>query len=133
MGTRSITCVLDEDGNKIIEMYKQLDGYPSGLGIELQEFLKDGVITNGISLGENRKTFNGMGCLAAQLVEHFKDGVGGVYLHAPTRNFKNKKKYSDIYWADYYYEISKQSDKIQLKCWNTYTNQEEEITEFEDG
>ena len=25
---------------------------------------------------------NGMGCLAAQMIAHFKDGVGGFYIHS---------------------------------------------------
>ena len=32
MGTRSLTFVYDEYGEKIINMYRQYDGYPSGHG-----------------------------------------------------------------------------------------------------
>ena len=39
-------------------------------------------ITNGIAMNETRRTANGMGCLAAQLVSHFKQSVGGFYIHS---------------------------------------------------
>jgi hypothetical protein len=62
-------------------MYRQYDGYPEGHGVDLAEFLDDFNVVNG--LGANtypKKTANGCGCLAAQLVQHFKDGPGGIYL-----------------------------------------------------
>lgn len=83
MGTRSLTRVKDESGNILLTMYRQFDGYvEGGHGDELIGFLSGMVITNGISLGKDRpkKSANGMGCLAAQLVSHFKEGVGGVYI-----------------------------------------------------
>jgi hypothetical protein len=63
-------------------MYRQMDGYPEGHGVELVAFLKGMVVTNGINLGNQpEKSANGMECLAAQLVAHFKTGVGGFYLY----------------------------------------------------
>ena len=126
MGTRSITVVKDKNGNKIIEMYKQFDGYPEGLGKELKEFIASGTMVNGIPCSKDKevKFFNGIECFTAQLVAYFKDGPGNIYLHAPTTDYKNKKRYYDIYNAEYYYEIG--SD-LNLYCWNTYTNTEEII------
>lgn len=81
MGTRSLTFVIGEGGEKIVNMYRQMDGYPSGHGQDLYDFLKDIVMVNGICFSErNKKIANGAGCLAAQLVAHFKDGPGGIYL-----------------------------------------------------
>ena len=91
MGTRSLTIVYDNYTDKegkmiqrpVLNLYRQYDGYPSGHGAELAEFLGQfAAITNGIAVGETRKTANGMGCLAAQLVAHFKTSVGGVYIHS---------------------------------------------------
>jgi len=63
-------------------MYMQYDGYPSGVGKDLADFLNSfDAITNGIRVGEERKTANGMGCLAAQMVSHFKTETGGTYLY----------------------------------------------------
>jgi hypothetical protein len=84
MGTRSLTFVHDESGEKIINMYRQYDGYPSGHGAELAEFLSGGKIVNGLQFGEEGKFFNGMGDLAAQLVVNFKQESGGFYLYPVT-------------------------------------------------
>lgn len=80
MGTRSLTFVYDGE-TPIINMYRQFDGYPSGHGVELAEFLKSGKMTNGIPVGSTQHFFNGMGCLAAQLVANFKRDAGGFYLY----------------------------------------------------
>jgi hypothetical protein len=82
MGTRCLTIVYDH-GKPIVNLYRQYDGYPSGHGAELAEFLGQFVaVTNGIAMNEKRRTANGMGCLAAQLVSHFKQSVGGFYIHS---------------------------------------------------
>ena len=81
MGTRALTFVYDGD-KPIVNLYRQYDGYPTGHGAELAQFLSEFHITNGISSGETRRTANGMGCLAAQVVAHFKDSVGGFYIHS---------------------------------------------------
>jgi hypothetical protein len=79
MGTRSLTKVYDE-GEIVLVMYRQMDGYPSGHGAELARFLDGLTIVNGIGINTPAKAANGMGCLAAQIVAHFKDGIGGIYL-----------------------------------------------------
>lgn len=81
MGTRSLTVVKDE-GLEIITLYRQYDGYPSGHGEELVEFLKPFSIVNGLS-GKREKVANGMGCLAAQIVAHLKTEPGGIYIYPP--------------------------------------------------
>ena len=82
MGTRSLTYVYSED-TPLINMYRQYDGYPTGHGAELAEFLSGFEIVNGY--GEVKpKLANGMGCLAAQLIANFKKSVGGFYIYAVT-------------------------------------------------
>ena len=63
MGTRSLTHFIErhteqpKDKRKkaivkdteIVVMYRQYDGYPSGHGIDLSEFLSKGRLVNGIS------------------------------------------------------------------------------------
>lgn len=87
MGTRSLTIFTEHShlGNReIVVMYRQMDGYPSGHGIELASFLSPFVIVNGFTYGDTRTIANGMGCLAAQTIAQFKleSGVGSIYLHA---------------------------------------------------
>jgi len=82
MGTRSNTIIYDDDV-QILNLYRQHDGYLSGHGIELLEFLEPMTIVNGFSIGEPNQA-NGAGCLAAQMIAHFKVGVGGFYIMPPT-------------------------------------------------
>ena len=122
MGTRSLTHFIErrteESKDKrrkprvvdteIVVMYRQYDGYPSGHGIELAEFIAKGKLVNGIGLDE-KLVFNGMGCLSAQVVANFKSGPGGIYLHkAGTKDC----------WQDYdYYVIGDvETKEITLKC-----------------
>ena len=95
MGTRSLTRVIDRQeglsfakghlaknvGKSYVNMYKQFDGYIEGMGVNLAEFLLPFTIVNGLTLDEERKIANGGGCLAAQIVAHFKEAAGGIYLH----------------------------------------------------
>lgn len=98
MGTRSLTHFVDDCGQKICTMYRQMDGYLEGHGQDLAKYLKDFVIVSGYNCGDERKIANGMGDLACQVVCHFKKAlggngfngkkmktlVGGVYLEPPT-------------------------------------------------
>ena len=83
MGTRSLTFVYDGE-TPIINMYRQYDGYPTGHGAELAEFLTPFTLVNGLGRNDDRKIANGMGCLAAQLIAHFKQTPGGFYIHPVT-------------------------------------------------
>ena len=60
-------------------MYRQCDGYPSGHGQELADFLQTGKLVNGIG-SEPDFVFNGMGCLDASMVGFFKKEAGSFYL-----------------------------------------------------
>ena len=117
MGTRSLTTFIDKwteektskvKKTKIVTMYRQFDGYPTGHGLELAEFLASGKMVNGIGM-EDQRVFNGMGCLAAQCVKDFKDGAGGIYLHrGGTINC----------WEDYRYEViyDHNTKKLTMRC-----------------
>lgn len=92
MGTRSLTYVYTEGREfngkiyaprPIMCMYRQFDGYPEGHGADLAEFLDGFRIVNGLGLDVPTKTANGMGCLAAQMVAHFKTEAGYFYLEVP--------------------------------------------------
>ena len=80
MGTRSLTFVYEND-RPIMNMYRQFDGYPSGHGLELAEFLNGKTLVNGYSDPKSTVEANGMGCLAAQMIANFKKSVGGFYIH----------------------------------------------------
>ena len=95
MGTRSLTFVYEEN-KPILNMYRQFDGYPSGHGQELAEFLLSGEMVNGIPVGVDKLFFNGMGCFAAQLIVNFKKSAGGFYIYPIESN---------SCWQEYEYHI----------------------------
>lgn len=99
MGTRSITRIYpgtpDEKSKAVVQMYRQMDGYPSGHGAELAEFLEGMTIINGITDYNAKKVANGAGCLAAQMVAHFKTELGSIYLEPVGPNE----------WVDYEYHV----------------------------
>ena len=120
MGTRSLTRVIeswkDEKTNKvkkekIVCMYRQYDGYPSGMGADLVEFLSGSKVVNGLGIDDmnSKRVFNGAGCLAAQLVAHFKEGAGGFYLYNP-----NVKDCGQNY--EYEIEVNWESKEVTLRC-----------------
>ena len=112
MGTRSLTFVYDEQGNKIINLYRQYDGYPTGHGQELAEFLN------------NQKMYNGAGDLAALLVAHFKKEPMNFYLH-PTD--------VEDCGQDYEYHIYSSGINISIKImncgWNVFGETQDDTYE----
>lgn len=80
MGTRSTTTIFDENNEPLLCFYRQMDGYYEGHGAELAEFLSEMRVVNGFGCGTPAKAANGMGCLAASLLAHFKTGIGGIYV-----------------------------------------------------
>ena len=108
MGTRSNTIFID--GNRrILNMYRQYDGYPSGHGRELALCLAGFTLVNGF--GEaNQTTANGLGCLAAFVVSRFKTKTGGIYLN-PMNDGGND--------FAYIVKLTKKGLKITVREWET--------------
>ena len=108
MGTRSTTRVVCGNITRV-NMYRPFDGYISGHGRELAAFLNTQRMTYGIlfreSAGEGKVWSNGPGCLAAQLVAHFKKEPGGIYIAEPSC------------WEEYNYtvEVGEYTNAIRVK------------------
>ena len=127
MGTRSLTTFIDDfSGDEIVVMYRQMDGYPSGHGKELVKFLDGIQIVNGINMNEKRKIANGVSCLAAQTVAHFKEGAGNIYLHS-----SGVRDYGEEYvYTIYLYnetkkldnEVEKTNNTLKVKVYKVYDN-----------
>jgi len=111
MGTRSITIVKDEDNKTILTMYRQYDGNISHHGHDLGSFLKNKIVINGFNNPQSKTEFNGMGCLAAQLVANFKTGIGKFYL-IPS-NYKDCGE-------EYIYTITYKNNQINIKCFDVW-------------
>ena len=116
MGTRSLTFVYEKYGQiqkPVCNMYRQFDGYPTGHGAELAEFLNGGKLVNGLGVDRDKLQFNGMGCLAASMVSHFKKEPGGFYIH-PT----------DVRdcGQDYEYHVSEKKNGLYVEVYNCGCN-----------
>lgn len=117
MGTRSLTDIIvveDSENGKtkkqtLLTMYRQMDGYPSGMGLDLARFLLSGTLVNGFRLDAEERQFNGAGCLAAQLVAELKTGTGGLYIVAP------KERSSFVSYL-YQVHINEDAKTIKLRC-----------------
>lgn len=88
MGTRA-TIHIYEGKKHIVSIYRQMDGYPSGIGLEIVNHLRTSRLVNGYGNGDSApNVFNGMQCLAAYLIGVLKlfpygqhrDAIGNVYL-----------------------------------------------------
>ena len=103
MGTRSLTYLYDENAEKpFMCMYRQFDGYPEGgHGQELGEFLAPFTVVNGFTTDHKAGSHaNGMGCLAAQMVAHFKQAIGNHYLVDPDTQQDSWQEYEYHVFAD---------------------------------
>ena len=107
MATRALINFVDrEDGvyfsehpgvdKRHVQKYNHYDGYPSGLGVTLADYLQDITVVNGLQSGQG-KVANGIGCLAAQVVSYLKDEPGYVYLYKPGE--KNWEDYEYFIWC----------------------------------
>ena len=128
MGTRSLTRVIPrqkglsyDEGHKHVDkssinMYRQYDGYPQGHGLELAEFLSDFTVVNGLGADSYRgKIANGSSCLAAQLVQHFKDGPGNVYLETLD---------DGDHWEEYIYTLfPKEGEPTFISIYDVYAKE----------
>lgn len=113
MGTRSLTRVIDDySDDPIVCIYRQFDGYPGGMGLDLAEFLDGMSIVNGIGRDTPERAANGMGCLAAQLVKHLKDDIGNVYLYPTDAAGLGEEYVYTIYLDD--------DGVLKLRCEDVY-------------
>lgn len=104
MGTRARVNVYDRN-EILVSIYRQYDGYPSGLGQEIAEFVSGKTLVNGIG-ADRDAVANGMGCLAAQLIAHLKKGAGNVYIRDTS---------PESHGEEYVYTLYDRSGKVYLR------------------
>ena len=95
MGTRATITINDEGGKPLLRLYKQFDGYiEGGLGEALVDFMKDRYVVNGYTISdEQNRAFAGMGCLGAQVVTHFKEKIGNLYIQSLDEDYEGAYNY----------------------------------------
>jgi len=126
MGTRSLTYVYTETYKRtkpkpIVCMYRQYDGYLSGHGLELAEFLEPITLVNGLGQSKQRVA-NGMGCLAAQMIDYFKIEAGQIYLYRPLLNQE--------YGQEYEYHIFQDKVKVFTREEDIFSGTWKEFLDF---
>lgn len=90
-------------------LYRQYDGYPSGHGQELADFLNGKRLVNGYGDPSSKTEANGVGCLAALLVAHLKkDQIGDIYITSQTDS------------QEYNYTVYKGENGLRIKCESGY-------------
>lgn len=102
MGTRSHTNFIEVTANGsdlICSVYQQYDGYLSYVGKNIADFLAGKEIVNGYNSLDATKA-NGIGCLAAQFIAKFKDGIGNLYIIKP-----QESNMVITGWIEYIYNI----------------------------
>lgn len=79
MGTRSLTKIFDEE-QELVCIYRQYDGSPEGMGLDLINFIASGELVSGYT--KDTGQFNTIRCFAAQLIGHLKNGkTGNIYIY----------------------------------------------------
>lgn len=108
MGTNHLTLFNNSDGEEICVMYGVQDGRPRCYGLELAKFIKDIKLVNGIDIVDGGVA-NGIECLVAQVIKHFKSGPGDFYIFpAGKRNM----------FKEYIYTVSENVKKktFDIEC-----------------
>jgi len=112
MGTRSQTYIHDGDFSSapFVCIYRQMDGYPTGMGDDIVSALGSRKLVNGYL--DTATEVNGMHCAAALLVSHLKgDECGSIYLYSPDYERSG---------CDYYYDLAAVDGVIHLRCTGGY-------------
>jgi hypothetical protein len=105
MGTRARINIVD-DGEIICSIYRQYDGYPEGLGKDIARFVGGITVVNGYGSNPVAQA-NGMGCLAAQLIGHLKQGkIGNVYMRDTS---------PESHGEEYCYTLSESNGRVMLR------------------
>ena len=126
MGTRCLTYVYDGK-TPIMCMYRQFDGYLSGHGQELANFLNELTIGNGIPGKSELFTYaNGMGDLAAQMIVWFKKTPGGFYIHPIELNqdclqdFEYHVYENKVVVVSHFFDDENPTEQIFNGSWNEF-------------
>mgnify|MGYP000852469892 FL=1 len=108
MGTRSVTYIYEMPslGGKVIcAFFRHWDGYPSGHGVDLVNWLEDKSLVNGYTLGTPMTAYNRAGTMAVKLMNHIQDISGCEVIPTDTKEWTHGEEY--IYYVTYAEAASK--------------------------
>lgn len=113
MGTRSLTHIktAGKTSPTLTTLYRQYDGYLEGMGVDLAKFITSKKLVNGYQ--DKDTQFNGVGCMAAQLIGHLKGGeAGGLYVY-PVDSKDCDEEYTYTIWEE--------NGEFYLECEGVYS------------
>lgn len=120
MSTRATVTFVD-CGVELVKLYNHWDGYPSGLGNDIAEWLGHMRIGNGISLGDNTNFANGTGCLVAQFIRDFKTEAGNLYIIPMEAGGEEWNYRIEIDYDDRETKSCNEVTKIKVTTWDNET------------
>jgi hypothetical protein len=104
MGTHATAKLTDSAGNIYACIYFQYDGHT--LGFRMKEYFKKFNVVNGFQNRNEKNVANGIGCLYAQFIRDFKNGVGNFYL-------ESEKSLDE---EEYNYIVTFNNGEIHINC-----------------
>ena len=104
MGTHALIKIKDSENNLITRIFVQWDGYPNGVGKQIQDAVGHLTVVNGWNDADTQA--NGMECLAATLVAAMKNCTGNVYIVGS----------STKWYSDYDYVLTEKEGVVQVSC-----------------
>lgn len=126
MGTRSIVN-MKESGQDMACVYRQYDGYPSGLGKELIDFALSKDLVNGY-MGDGEGQANGAGCYYALLICELKRAkIGNIYMYPIGSTDVGEEFTYTINIITHLGVEEQKNEGIYISCTSAYSEDEEGI------
>ncbi len=132
MSTRSLTYIhqmTDQyiKGEKLVcVFYRHSDGYPTGHGQDLADWLKDKKLTNGIKFGADMtNVFNRAGAMAVQLAYHIQKNTSVELIYGDNFDAGQDHDYHIYFRNDEFYIQIDNLDPIKASDFNGEKVEEE--------
>lgn len=96
MGTRNLTMVIDHKGDVKIAQYGQWDGYPSGVGVNVLNFIKNNELFDSLKSKLSKVRFLDEEGIDKDFVESYNKNAG-EFSNQPDNRTNEQKKWFNLY------------------------------------
>ena len=96
MGTRSLTMVINQEGEKKVAQYGQWDGYPSGVGVGVLNFLKNKEVFDRFKFNLSKVRFLGEEGIDKEFIESYNKNAP-QWSHEPDNRTEEQKRWFRTY------------------------------------
>jgi len=94
MGTRSLTMVINQEGEKKVAQYGQWDGYPSGVGVGILNFLKNKKLFDNFKFNLSKVRFLDEKGIDRDFVESYNKNTSQLFNKLDNRTEEQKRWFS---------------------------------------